>query len=148
MARASARLAKVCEIALRQVDLSVPQYRLLSYLADGSAAAASLAERLIVSRPSVTTLVDGMVERGLVEREGDQDDRRRVNHRLTAEGRRTLQEADRAVADKVRGLVGRLDGDDATRALEGLALLHEALARALDERELGEARVAAQAAES
>ena len=135
-ARATARLAKVCELALRDVDLSVPQYRLLGYLADGSAAAAALAQRLIVSRPSVTTLVDGMVERGLVEREVDPDDRRRVNHLLTADGRRTLGRADDAVAQRLRGLVARLDPADAALALRGLTLVHEALLRALDEREL------------
>lgn len=138
VARATARLAKVCEIALRDVELSVPQYRLLSYLADGSAAAASLAERLIVSRPSVTTLVDGLVARGLVERQPDPEDRRRVDHLLTPEGRRTLQRADRTVADMLRSLVARLDPVDAERALAGLALVHESLALALEEREFGD----------
>ncbi len=112
-ARATVRLAKVSEIALREVELSLPQYRLLTYLAEGSAAAAALAERLIVSRPSVTTLVDGLVARGLVERQGDAADRRRVDHLLTVEGRRTLERADAEVATMLGSLTDRLGPDDA-----------------------------------
>lgn len=137
-ARATARLAKVSEIALREAELSLSQYRLLTYLAEGSAAAAALAERLIVSRPSVTTLVDGLVERGLVERRADPDDRRRVDHVLTTKGRRTLRRADAAVAAMLESLTARLGPADSRRALAGLALVQEALDLALAERELGE----------
>lgn len=139
-ARATARLAKVSEIALREAELSLSQYRLLTYLAEGSAAAAALAERLIVSRPSVTTLVDGLVERGLVERRSDPGDRRRVDHVLTAKGRRTLGRADAAVAAMLESLTARLAPADARRALAGLALIQEALDLALAERELGETK--------
>lgn len=138
VSRATARLAKVCEIALRGVELSLPQYRLLTYLAEGSAAAAALAERLIVSRPSVTTLVDGLVDRGLVERQPDRVDRRRVDHLLTSSGHEALSRADAAVADMLHELIGRLGPADARRALEGLALVHQALELALAERELGD----------
>lgn len=137
MSRAAARLAKATEIALRDTELSLSQYRLLLYLSEGSAAAAALAERLIVSRPSVTTLVDGLVERGLVERRADPVDRRRIDHLLTRKGRRALARADAAVAEMLEGLAGRLDPADAERALTGLALLHDALEAALEERELG-----------
>lgn len=134
-------------MALRGVELSLPQYRLLTYLAEGSAAAAALAERLIVSRPSVTTLVDGLVDRGMVERQPDPVDRRRVDHLLTSSGREALSRADAAIADMLHELIGRLDSVDAQRALEGLALLHEALELALVERELDE-RAEPQAASS
>jgi long-chain acyl-CoA synthetase len=124
----------VTEVALRGVDLSPTHYRLLMYLAEGSAPAAALAERLIVSRPSVTTLVDGLVERGLVERIHDKDDRRRVNHTLTDEGHEALRAADDAVAEVLEALAARLSSVDAERALGGLAQILEALDDALAER--------------
>ena len=74
------------------VDLSVSQYRLLVFLSDGPSQASALAERLIVSRPSVTALADGLVERGLVTRGGAEGDRRQVLHVLTDEGLRVLAE--------------------------------------------------------
>ena len=68
--RVAARLAKVVERSLHELDLSLAQYRLLGNLADGPSQASTLAERLIVSRPSVTALADGLVERGLVTARG------------------------------------------------------------------------------
>ena len=72
----------------RRVDLSLPQYRVLALLGDGSTASSWLADRLTVSPPSVTAVVDGLVARGLVERTPDPADRRRLNLVLTADGRR------------------------------------------------------------
>jgi long-chain acyl-CoA synthetase len=85
------------ELALVEVDLSLPQYRILILLDEGKVAASALADRLAVSRPSVTAVVDGLVTRGLVERHHDPGDRRRVGHDLTAEGRRLLKMGDGSV---------------------------------------------------
>jgi DNA-binding MarR family transcriptional regulator len=74
--RAAARLSKALEVALSEVGLSLPQYRLLVYLSGGPERATVLAGRLDVSPPSLTALVDGAVSRGLVERRASDDDRR------------------------------------------------------------------------
>lgn len=126
--RVAARLAKVVERALDEVELSLAQYRLLGNLADGPSQASTLAERLIVSRPSVTALADGLVERGLVTRAGAADDRRRVMHGLTAAGRKTLAHADAAIERRLEALAGELAEPDGRRAFRGLA----AWGRALD----------------
>ena len=63
--RAVARLARQVEIALAAVDLTLPQYRVLGTLDGGPEASSVLAEKLVVSRPSVTGVVDGLVARGL-----------------------------------------------------------------------------------
>jgi long-chain acyl-CoA synthetase len=129
--RTVALLAKVVELALTDVDLSLPQYRVLAHLNEGDVAASALAGRLAVSRPSITAVVDGLVARGLVERGGDDSDRRRVTHALTPQGRRAVAEADRAIARKLGTLVSRLGERDARQAIEGLARWHDALSRAL-----------------
>ncbi len=90
--RTAARLARQVELALAEVDLSLPQYRILIHLDEGKVAASTLADKIAVSRPSVTAVVDGLVTRGLVERHHDPGDRRRVGHDLTAEGRQLLEE--------------------------------------------------------
>ena len=64
--------------------MSLPQFRLLAFLSEGEWAASAVADWLAVSRPSVTALVDGLVERGWVERRESPDDRRRVLHHITA----------------------------------------------------------------
>jgi len=47
-----------------------------------------LARLLILESPSVTTMIDRLSERGLVERTGDPKDRRRTLVQLTEEGKR------------------------------------------------------------
>jgi DNA-binding MarR family transcriptional regulator len=126
-ARAAARLSKRLEVALNAVDLSLPQYRLLLFLSRRTEVASGLAGRLAVSPPTVTTLVDGMVARGLVERTPDPDDRRRVRHELTGAGRRSLSAADAALQDRLHSLASNLPPAQARRALEGLELWHQAL---------------------
>jgi len=93
-ARAVARLAKQVEVALAPLDLSLPQYRVLALLGEGSTASSVLARRLAVSPPSVTAVVDGLVGRGLVERQADPEDRRRLTLLLTRDGAKLLAAAD------------------------------------------------------
>jgi long-chain acyl-CoA synthetase len=95
--RVAARLARQVELALTTIDLTLSQYRLLILLGEGKEAASSLADKLAVSRPSITAVVDGLVARGLVERHGDASDRRRVSHDITEQGLRVLATADEAV---------------------------------------------------
>ena len=126
-ARVVARLAKQVERALAEVDLSLAQYRLIGNLGDGPSLASTLAERLIVSRPSVTALADGLVDRGLVSRERAHD-RRQVMHVLTEDGRKTLAAADEAIERRLASLAEHISDPDKTRAYKGL----DAWGRALD----------------
>lgn len=131
-ARVLARLSKVVEHALGD-DLSLPQYRLLAFLAHGDWAASALADRLDVSRPSITGLVDGLVKRELVERRPSTDDRRRIDHVITDAGRAALRAADHAVNERLEGIAGRLPGDQGPEALEAIAKLEAALDASLTE---------------
>ena len=72
------------------------------FLAEGAAGASTLAGTLAVSRPTITVVVDGLVAKGFVERQGDDTDRRKVHHRLTPSGRRALDRADAAVVRAAR----------------------------------------------
>jgi long-chain acyl-CoA synthetase len=122
LGRAAARLAKHVEKALSPGDLSLPQYRVLALLGDGSAVASALASKLAVSPPSVTAIVDGLVARGLVSRQSDGGDRRRVTHALTDKGRRVLSEADAEATARLEAIADHLPGRDRERAIEGLRL--------------------------
>lgn len=124
----AARLARQVEVGLSEVDLSVPQYRILMFLDEGAVVASKLADHLAVSRPSVTAVVDGLVARGLVERRHDEQDRRRVGHILTPEGARLLEAADGAVDDRLREICGYLgDEGGASEAFAGLDRWRQAL---------------------
>src|SRR5450755_5118627 len=124
--RVLARLARQVELALATVDLTLPQYRVLILLDGGQEAASALAEKLAVSRPSVTGVVDGLVARGLVERHHDRDDRRRVGHELTAGGRRLLETAEAEIERRLGGIAA-LSPVGAAAAFAGLDPWREAL---------------------
>jgi long-chain acyl-CoA synthetase len=96
-----ARLARQVECAVATVDLTLAQYRVLAILGDGREASSKLAEKLAVSRPSVTGVVDGLVARGLVRRDHTPDDRRRIDVGLTDAGRLLLAAADAAVEQRM-----------------------------------------------
>ena len=126
-ARAAAKLARQVTIPLGEVDLSLPQYRVLAFLDEGEAAPSDLAGRLSVSRPSITALMDGLITRGLVERRPDTDDGRRVHHHLTDDGRNVLQRADRAVGDRLVAIGTHVNAGDPSVLIAGLARFGQAI---------------------
>ena len=126
-ARAAAKLARQITIPLTEHQLSLSQYRVLVFLDEGGAAPSDLADRLSVSRPSITALMDGLGERDLVERHNDPDDGRRVVHHLTEGGRRILEIADRAVADRLMVLGAHVNAGDPTPLIENLSKFGDAI---------------------
>lgn len=125
--RTLSRLARQVEIALSEVELSLPQYRILGILGEGASGASALAEKLTVSRPTVTAAVDGLVARGYVARSADVVDRRRVHHTLTPEGELALVEADRAVEVRLDEITDYLPKRRQQGAYDGLELWRTAL---------------------
>ncbi len=78
----------------RQAGLSVPQFRSLAYLRRQPGASLNhLAEHLGLTPASTSNLVDGLVERGLVERLQSPEDRRRITLTLTPAGFAVWEEA-------------------------------------------------------
>ena len=127
--RSAARLAKVLDVALADIGASLPQYRLLAFLAGGPERASALAQRLQVSPPSLTALVDTTVARGLVERRTAEGDRRAVRHVLTPAGHQALLDADAAVSEHLSHLLQTLDPAHRAFAVEGLLALDDAIDR-------------------
>lgn len=126
-ARAAARFSKSLELALGDINLSLPQYRLLSFLSRRTERATALAVSLDVSPPSLTALVDGCVARGLVERVTSPEDRRRVLHILTHDGKALLAKADVVVAERLAATLAHVPAPKARKIIEGLELLWDAL---------------------
>ena len=68
-------------------ELSVPQFRVLAYLNRNAGGSLSeVADHIGLTRPAMSVLVDGLVNRKLVTRETDPSDRRRLNLTLTRAG--------------------------------------------------------------
>lgn len=71
-----------------------------------------LAERLLVSRPSVTGLLDTLQAKGLIRREPHPDDRRRVNVVLTEEAADLLARHFPTHYARQRALLGGLSAEE------------------------------------
>ncbi len=132
--RAAARLAKVAGSALGEAELTLPQYRVLVFLAVKGRPASDVAALLGVTPSTLTSVVDGLVGRGLVVRRSDEADRRRVVLSLSEHGRTTMERGDHVVGERLDRLLARLEPTDAERALVGLELLNVAMEAALRER--------------
>jgi DNA-binding MarR family transcriptional regulator len=127
--RTLARLSRLLERG--GGGLSLPQFRLLAMVENGQRAS-FLANRLAVAKPTVTALVDGLVERGYVSRSQSPDDRRATQIALTPAGRRALKAAETDMADRLEGLLERTA--DRRAVLDALAAMQGALEEALEAR--------------
>jgi long-chain acyl-CoA synthetase len=125
--RVAAWLSKRVEMALTEIDLTLPQFRVLGILAEGSNASTGLADRLAVRPPSVTALIDGLVARTLVERKHEEGDRRRISLRLTRAGEQILAEANRSLDAYIGSIAATLPPEDEALALRSLELWGQAL---------------------
>jgi DNA-binding MarR family transcriptional regulator len=122
-ARTIALLARVLERAAG--DLTLAQYRVLALVAAGDERATLLAGRLAITKPSVSAVVDGLVERGCLAREPVAGDRRAVRLRITSEGTDALTTAETAMAERLVPLVDAV-GDPAC-FFDSLDEIHGAL---------------------
>ncbi len=78
------------QAAAERFDISVEQFHVLRYIRRGHGSVSELAEAKHISRPAVSQAVDALVERGLIARTRDTDDRRYVRLALTDAGNTLL----------------------------------------------------------
>ncbi|MEK7848888.1 MAG: MarR family transcriptional regulator [Chloroflexota bacterium] len=119
-----------------QRPLTPPQFFALRCLYAGECLPSHLSLRLKVSRPTVTSVVDGLVARGLVERMAEPGDRRRVKLSLTPEGRRLYEECWHALEEHLSHRLSRLTGARQRRLLLALHDLDQALHEPQSDEEL------------
>ena len=126
------RLAKLIDMALAEHGLTENQYRALGFIEEGQADLAEIGFRLVMKKPNVATLLDGLVVRGLVAKRSRADDRRRLDLTVTKRGKAVFRAASDAAELALSGLATYGDGDPRQR-LEAISLwastVEEAAAR-------------------
>lgn len=127
--RVLARLARGVEVACQQSHLSLAQYRLLGFIARSPQRASELASRASVSKPTLTSLIDGLAERDLVRREQVEGDRRGIRLDVTDQGAAALKLADDFLSERLAALTAE---DPEAHLVQGLLKLGEALEREWD----------------
>jgi DNA-binding MarR family transcriptional regulator len=95
----------------RQVDLTPTQYNVLRILRGAGQQGVScseVSERLVTKDSDITRLLDRLEARGLISRERETHDRRRITTRITDEGLRLLAGLDKPIAECHRRQLGHL----------------------------------------
>ena len=124
---AVASMARMFEVVLVQHGLTIQKYRVLKYLTLSPVTSSDLAYQLTVSRPTVTRLVDGLVQKELVRRTLDEADGRRSTLELTQVGRRRLAKADAGLLDSLERIASKLPIGERQTAKRGLQLWARAM---------------------
>jgi len=116
------RLMKEFQVELKtEFDLTVPQYDALLRLAQADGRTlrmGEVADALLFSSGAATKVFDRLVERGLVERGADPNDRRTVLVGLTEDGRKLFQRAQRAHGESINSKVGPFASAEERRHVE------------------------------
>jgi DNA-binding MarR family transcriptional regulator len=122
-----AAVARMFEVTLESVGLTIQKFRVLAYLDQAPASPSELAYRLTVQAPTVTRLVAGLSELGYVSSEVDGSDRRRNVLRVTGAGRRAIAHASSANQAALDRVLAGLAPRDRAAVDRGLRLLGGAM---------------------
>jgi DNA-binding MarR family transcriptional regulator len=102
-------VASICE----ELQLTPTQFHALGWLGnDGPVQVGMLAQRVGITRKTITGVVDRLETMGLVERTRDSEDRRAVVVRLTVRGEENFRRINRSVDAGMRRLLGLMDASD------------------------------------
>jgi DNA-binding MarR family transcriptional regulator len=129
--RTAERLSRGLIETLSRADLTPTQYNALRILRGAGREGAScseVGERMVTKDSDITRLLDRLDARGLISRERETEDRRRIVTRITGKGLRVLSELDKPVLETHHNQLGHLGG----KRLASLGQLLEAARRGLD----------------
>lgn len=82
--------SNVRTIVKNDFDITVEQFHILRHIQKGSGSVSELAEAKHISRPAISQAVDLLVDKGLITRHQNKEDRRYVQLELTQSGNKLL----------------------------------------------------------
>lgn len=113
--------------AQRDPDLSLPEFRGLAFINRNPGCALNeLAEHVGLEAPSASKLVENLVQRGLVKRDADPADRRRVRLLLLARGQRSINTAFEHTRQFLAEQLTHLSVEDGLIVMQAMQILKQA----------------------
>ena len=109
--RTADQFTRAISEALKPADISPTQYNVLRILRGAGKdgwTCSEIGERMVTRDPDITRLLDRLEDRGLVERDRSEEDRRVVNVRITQKGTKILSEIEPMLKHVDQSLVGHL----------------------------------------
>jgi DNA-binding MarR family transcriptional regulator len=117
-------VAREFEQAGKQGEMSITQYRFMLFLRNGPKRAGEIAATSMVTKATISGQITHLKDKGWVDVETDETDRRVSRVVLTADGRAAM---DRLEARLLRCLEGLIGDADKTAILKALSDLYLAL---------------------
>jgi DNA-binding MarR family transcriptional regulator len=112
------------------LDLTMPQLKVLLILFSGGPCRVSaLASALGVGLPTVTGILDRLVQQGLVRREEDPNDRRVVISRLTEKGQEVSDRLHQLGRARWSEILGTMSLEELRTVAQALDIIHRAALR-------------------
>jgi DNA-binding MarR family transcriptional regulator len=109
-----------------ELELTMPQMRIMCLLRQGSQRMGTVASVLGSSLSSATSMVDRLLDKGLVERMPDPDDRRVVRCRLTPKGSGEVERFWRIERRSIVQMVEPLTAAELQSVVQAIELLYQA----------------------
>ncbi|GAB5456175.1 MAG: MarR family transcriptional regulator [Henriciella sp.] len=107
----SSKIAKIYE---QEFELSVWQWRIIAVLGEREGLTSTeVAQRTLMDKPTVSRAAASLIERGILERSIDSDDRRRAPMRLTDEGKAIYAAVIPRAMESERELLNAISEDEA-----------------------------------
>ena len=111
------------------LDLTMPQAKTLFFLADEPRRMRGIAGRLGVEMPSATSMIDRLVNKGLVERRQDPVDRRAVVCSLTPAGRDAVEKVWSVRVARTEALAAVLSTEELEIVVPAMQIMADAVRR-------------------
>ncbi len=113
-----------------QEDITMEQFQILKYISSrGRCTSTELADAFGVGKSSITAMITRMVDKGLLQRTRDQDDRRVVYLTMTEQGQRNYDIVQDQIISTVSKYLVHFEADE----VEGFISAFERLARLVGE---------------
>ena len=115
------------------LELTMPQFRAICLLGQGPERMGNIAGHLSTSMSSATSMIDRLVDKGLVERAPDASDRRVVTCQLTDRGREEMDRFSRIHQLRLTRMAGRLTIEELQTVVDAMEILCSAAQRGCQE---------------
>jgi len=116
------------KVVLQQFGMDMAPHHLMilkELRESGSLHSSQIGDAISIARPQMTLSIDKLIELGMVEREPDTIDRRKISIKLTKKGRKTMEQVDKVMKDFVRDKLSVLSDDE----LDNLSKSFECIAQ-------------------
>ncbi len=127
--RISAQMRPESDEEWSDLELTMPQFRAICLLGQGPERMGNLAGHLNTSMSSATSMIDRLVDKGLVERAPDASDRRVVTCQLTSRGREEMERFLRINQLRLTRMAGRLTIEELQTVVDAMDILCSAAQR-------------------